>query len=75
MIMGERDEFVGAHVTPAVKDTLRFTAAGRGESMSKFISDAIEGRLRELGVEIVEESHNDPRLPFEEEPCSSTSNQ
>lgn len=67
MIMGERFEFIGAHVTPAVKDTVRATAASRKESMSKFISDSIEERLNNLGVKIEEDVFNDPKLPFEED--------
>jgi hypothetical protein len=69
MIMGDRDEFVGAHVTPEVKDTLRLAAADRGESMSKFISDAIEQRFESLGIKVLPLGEPGPRLPFEGDEC------
>lgn len=65
MIMGDRDEFVGAHVTPEVKDTLRLAATNRGESMSKFIADAIQERLDSLGIKVLPVGEPGPRLPFE----------
>jgi hypothetical protein len=71
MIMGERFEFLGAHVTPAVKDTVRAVAANRKESMSKFISDSLEERLASLGVKVEEDIDNGPKLPFEEDQCSA----
>lgn len=69
MIMGDRDEFVGAHVTPEVKDTLRCAAIARGESMSKFISDAIEERFESLGIKVLPVGDPGPMLPFEGDEC------
>lgn len=56
MIANENDRniFVGAHVTSAVKYTLRRLVLERRMSMSAFIADAIREKLERAGAELQE---------------------
>jgi len=68
MMTGDRQAFVGAHLLPGVKEALRIEALAQGKSMSQFVCDAIEEKLKALGVEFpVQPVDNGPELPFEQE--------
>jgi hypothetical protein len=60
-------EFTGVILDEGVKDALRIYAQTKRISMSKFIAEAVEEKLDDLGVEIVRvpEYKGEP-LPFEE---------
>jgi hypothetical protein len=60
-------EFVGADIDPAVKDALREHVSDTGSSISAFVAEAVEEKLKALGVAIVRTPVNrgEP-LPFEE---------
>lgn len=68
MISGERNQFISAHLRPAVKEALQDETHSRGISMSLFISEAVEEKLRREGVLIIdpEPVEVEPALPFEE---------
>jgi len=54
MIMSDRDEFIGAHTTPEVKEALELERQKTKKSVSKIIHEAIVARLREAGYSIKE---------------------
>jgi hypothetical protein len=72
MDLSERSEFVGANVRPEIKYTLQehlkvLREAGNTISMSRWIAEAIEIRLKEDGIPIVTgyPEYVGEALPFE----------
>jgi plasmid stability protein len=46
MITTDRNEFIGAHVTPEVKQALRKRAADEKKSMSELVHETLERQLK-----------------------------
>lgn len=69
MITGERNISISGHVTKAVKLALAEECKSQDVSQSKYISDAIEEKLKRDGVLIVEPApaEEEPPLPFDED--------
>ena len=65
MITSDRDVYVAGHVTQPVKDGLLQWKKKNDRSMSAFIAEAIEEKLRAEGIEIVDEPvYTGEVLPF-----------
>lgn len=54
MIMSDRDEFIGGHVTPEAKKALAAEAVKSGKSMSRLIWEAVREKLLAAGHDIKE---------------------
>jgi len=54
MIISDRDVFVGAHLTPDVKEALRAEATAQKTSMSELVFKAIVQMLRAKGHKVSE---------------------
>lgn len=52
MITSERDSFIGAHVTDAVKASIEKESALQGKSMSLFIYETLKEKLHLLGYDV-----------------------
>ena len=52
MIMSDRDEFIGAHTTPSVKEALEAERKRTKKSVSKIVHEALVMKLRAAGYEI-----------------------
>lgn len=71
MIMSDRDEFTGAHLTPAVKAALRKQARRTNKSMSAYMFEAVREKLLREGVDLIEyeeakkRQEEDISLPYE----------
>lgn len=65
--MSDRDVFVGAHVTPEVKDALRAFARRQNKSMSAVVFEVIQEKLEKEGIDVekTEDPEEDVALPFE----------
>lgn len=71
MMGGDRQAFVGAYIRPEVRDALRGYVASIGYSVSEWLSNLIEGELRDLKVPI-QKPDLGPELPFEQDGGSDT---
>ena len=63
MITSDRDEFIGFHTYPQVKDALRAEAERRRVSMSYLISTWLEERLKVAATEQVDPVRSNKRPP------------
>jgi hypothetical protein len=54
MIMSDRDEFVGVHVTPEAREALEKERTKTGKSISKLVWEAVRKSLIETGYPIKE---------------------
>jgi len=72
VIMTDRDEFVGFHLTFETKEALRREAERRDKSMSLLLSEWVEDRLPKAQAEKLEPVRSNKRreedipLPFED---------
>lgn len=52
MIMSNRDEFLGAHTTPEVKEALEEERRKTGKSVSLLVHEAVKKQMQEKGYSV-----------------------
>lgn len=65
MILGDRDQFVGFHMTPEGKTALLEEAKRRRLSMSALINEVLEDWLKTASQETLQPIRSNKRIPKE----------
>lgn len=56
MITGDRDEFLGAHTTPKVKEALDLERRKTGKSVSLLIHEAVKKEMQQKGYQVEDQT-------------------